>query len=317
MNVVMIMCHKNVPQVIRFAKRCHTEKTDVVIHCDIQMDAKEYQEMEQFCASERGYYLVNERIHGVLDSRSLVDIAMNMVKRAKEAERTENKHYAYYMLCSGQDYLIPKMETVEAQLLQAYPTPFLDCTSCDTTEWVRNKFQSHPSMIPFVLWINRRFRKKSLLRKVFRTCERIANQVACALFGSCGEKLSKRTVALYGGSAWWALPDCLMDFILQEYEDPKNEIVHLILDGSYTPEETFFQIMAKRSPFADTVAIDALKERSKTWSYFYDEDKPAQPHPYTFTAAEFEKLKQRGCWFARKFDMAVDETILDLIDHEQ
>ncbi len=51
MNVVMIMCHKNIEQVIRFAKRCHTQNTDVIIHCDSALSHREYEAVESFVAN--------------------------------------------------------------------------------------------------------------------------------------------------------------------------------------------------------------------------------------------------------------------------
>ncbi len=52
MNVLMIACHKNADDVIRFAERCRTDYTDIVIHCDSMMPTSEYQKLEEF--SKRG-----------------------------------------------------------------------------------------------------------------------------------------------------------------------------------------------------------------------------------------------------------------------
>ncbi len=54
MNVVMIMCHKNADQVIRFAKRCKTDRTDIIIHCDSLMPELEYEKMVTFSRSGGG-----------------------------------------------------------------------------------------------------------------------------------------------------------------------------------------------------------------------------------------------------------------------
>ena len=60
-----------------------------------------------------------------------------------------------------------------------------------------------------------------------------------------------------------------------------------------TPEETFFQILARRSPLRELVRVKDQKEKqaSKTWAYFHDEDKPMANHPYTFTKNEYQKFK--------------------------
>ena len=38
------------------------------------------------------------------------------------------------------------------------------------------------------------------------------------------------------------------------------------------------------------------------------------PHPYTFRAADVERLLESGLHFGRKFDQAVDPHALDLLD---
>lgn len=68
MNVAMIMCHKNSKQVIRLASKFITDATDVVIHCDKNMPAKDYALIERFVTSNSGkVFLTAERVHGELD----------------------------------------------------------------------------------------------------------------------------------------------------------------------------------------------------------------------------------------------------------
>ena len=122
-------------------------------------------------------------------------------------------------------------------------------------------------------------------------------------------------IPLYGGSAWWALPDVAMDYILSEYTANPPYVSALL--GTNTPEETFFQIMTMRSPVKDLVHInpaDMTEQNCKTWAYFSDVGKPFKGHPYIFTVNEYQKLIASDAWIARKFDSAVDSEILDMLD---
>lgn len=124
-------------------------------------------------------------------------------------------------------------------------------------------------------------------------------------------------MALYGGSAWWILPDVAIKYIYKEYKD-NSDVVKMLLE-TYTPEETFFQIMTMRSPVKNQVEInpkDMVAQNCKTWAYFSDEGKPFKGHPYVFTIDEFDKLKKSGYWFARKFDSEQDMEIINKIRQE-
>ena len=313
MNAFMIMCHKNVGQVIRLAERCITEKTDVYIHADTNMPQSEYDELEMYARTRKGVYLTTKRYHGVLDTRSLCDIALEMVSCAKKKEK-EMGGYRYFALLSGQDYLIKPMRWIEKELEENYPQPLIDCTPYATTNWVYHKFADHPLVLHYHRWINKL--PKGLLRKCFRVTEIICRKVTRQLNLGVYKELCAKEVNLFGGSAWWILPDQAIDYILEEYEK-NSTYVQTLLNKTNTPEETFFQIMTMQSPIAKMVDInpvDMVAQNCKTWAYFADEGKPFKGHPYVFTAGEYDKLKNSSAWIARKFDATVDSKILDLID---
>ena len=132
-------------------------------------------------------------------------------------------------------------------------------------------------------------------------------------------KLDKLGVEIYGGSAWWILPDEIMEYAYSEYE--KNDKYIRVLSKTKTPEETFFQIMAMRSPLAYAVEVnpeDMVLQNCKTYAYFFGDNKPFKFHPYEFTMDDIELLKEKSktCYFARKFDTSVDEDIFDYVDNE-
>ncbi len=319
MNALMIMCHRDMEQVIRLAQRCRTENTDVIIHCDLKVDSLEYKKLAD-CVEKlgSGYYLTDNRLHGELDTRSLVDIAMEMIGKAAWVEKSEHKKYRYFLLNSGQDYPIKPMSYIEKELSALYPKPFIDCTPCSRGNWVWQKFQHNKAVLSLGSRISRSFRKgpvRSGLRVLQLGLKKVAGMFRLTSFARA-EKLG---VTLYGGSAWWILPDRIIDFIRREYETKDSKVMDLLLNRTYTPEESFFQIMAMRSPLKDMVEInpaDMVEQNCKTWAYFSDEGKPFTGHPYAFTVKEFEKIAKSDCWFGRKFDRSVDSDILTMIDNE-
>ena len=260
--------------------------------------------------------LTEKRIHGELDSRSLVDIAMLMTDKAKSIATESGRHIDYYLLLSGQDYLTKPIHVINRYLSEQYPKPYIDCTPYDGNNWVYYKFNKSAALRRFDRFVSRRFPKKSLLYPIRVLCRIIGliwGKMLRIMHISEYDTLRKMNVELYGGSAWWILPDKAMDYIIEEYEKKYSQK----LLATYTPEETYFQIMAMRSPVRKLILVnpvDMVAQNCRTWAYFSDDGKPFKGHPYVFTEREFDKLISRDCWIARKFDETEDKKILDLLD---
>ena len=311
MIAYLIMCHKNVDQVIRLAKKVKTNNSEVYIHADSDMAENEYKKLIEFKKKNDGINVLRNRLHGELDRRNLVDIAMRLID---ESQNSINS-YKYYILMSGQDYIIKPVAYIEDKLKETYPKPYIDCTPYHESNWLYYKFNVNSTIIKCNSWITNKF-KKGVIRKILRGIVIILSKIQRFLRFDAYHKLCKLDVDMYGGSAWWILPDKIIDYIKGEY-DNNSKIVQILLNHTNTPEEHFFQMMSMRSPLGNVVElnpIDMVAQNCKTWAYFSDEGKPFKGHPYIVTIEEFEKLKQSVFWFARKFDITVDQEILDKLD---
>ena len=310
MNAVMIMFHKNIEQVLRLVSACSSPETVIILHIDKKYNLDAAQ-LEQLSQMDR-VYLTDTRFSGVLDTRSLVDIAMEMVKKAKDVEKLLGVHFRYYMLLSGQDYLIKPISYINDALRNAYPEPLIDCTPHAPDNWIYHKFRYCPLVYAMSPAADGASGPLRILLKVVRRLVAIS---ARALRLDDFHRFQRKGIAIYGGSAWWILPDVAIDYILSEY-DAAPDYVTALLDTN-TPEETFFQIMTMRSPVKDLVHInpaDMVAQHCKTWAYFTDVGKPFKGHPYIFTTEEYDRLITSDFWIARKFDSTIDSRILDMLD---
>ncbi len=309
-NLYMIMCHKNLDQVLLLAKTMLTEDSDVVVHVDSSVNDDKYISFINATKDIPNFYVTEERIHGVLDTRTLVDIVFIMLSHIKK----KNLSYKNYCLLSGQDFPIKPVMEINKNLLENYPTPHIDCTPYDTRNWICPKFQSTPWLFKFRKSTLSKLDPENHIRKILNIATKKLQNCFELLKQTSYDKLTKLGVSLYGGSAWWILPDTAIDFIYDEYTN-SSKIVNCLLKAR-TPEETFFQTMIMRSPFKNDVHInpvDQVEQTCKTWAYFSDKDKPFTGHPYVFTVNEFDKLRDSSFWFARKFDIQQDHEIIELI----
>lgn len=314
MNAIMIMCHKNLDQVERLINRCLSIETRIFLHIDKKFYVDENRLLSFIEKFKGRVFLANERISGCIDDRSLVDITMLMIKKAKNVEIEENIHFNYYLLLSGQDYLVKDINCINDELARNYPKPFIDCIGYYKGGWIEKKFSRNPLTQRINKFLRRKYStRKTIIWAGLKFLEISLRKFINLLHMSDFYYFARKKVNLYGGSAWWVLPDKAIDYILLNF----NTKVSNRLLWTETPEEVFFQTMVMRSSIKDLVELSvkgSTYQNCKTWSYFSDIDKAPVNHPYTFTANEYEKLINKGCWFARKFDLDVDVEIFELLD---
>lgn len=307
MIAAMIMCHKNLEQVHRLVRALSHPEIDIFIHID-QKCTENY----QITRSDSGnIFFVEKRISGYLDDRSLIDITISMITLAKNVEEKTCGHYKYFMLFSGQDYPIRDVSFIVKSLNESYPTPFIDCNGGGKSNPViRSKFGKRKAILKMRFYATHKL--KWFPRFFIRSGIWLVTKLLFALHLSDYYYFERHNIELHCGSAWWILPDVIIDYILNEMDQP---YVDRLLTTD-TPEETFFQILARRSPLRDLVRVKEQNEKqaSKTWAYFHDVDKPMVKHPYTFTKNEYRKLIESDYWFGRKFDINVDSEIMDMLD---
>ncbi len=316
MNAFMIMCHKNPEQVIRLARLCKTENTDVFIHADLYLPDEQFKTLN-IMGKEINAVVLDHRIHGELDHRSLVDIALIMIKAAKTKEKEKGFKYQYYALISGQDYLIKPMSEIEKELEIRYPEPLIDCTPYNKKNWISKKFSKTGMLLQYREWVEHHCRNKlSVTYKILRGVGFVWRKTVQALHITDYDYLIKNNKTLYGGSAWWILPDVVINQVLEKY-DSGDIVIERLLE-TFTPEETFFQILTMESELAGMVSLntdDTTVQNCRTFAYFKDDYKPFCGHPYILTMDDIKLLESlQTYWFARKFDCKIDCDILDYID---
>lgn len=314
----LIIAHKNIEQIKNLILELENGGGDVFIHVDSSMSSSEYLDLYGQCKSDRCYF-VEKRMHGKLDDRSLIDITMLCINEALTCSHRNQIHYDYFVLLSGQDYPIKPMKWIEEQLAKSYPMPYIESYSISEKgekaavvkynrnrwllcyrDWVLNNFHGIPGK--FFQGIG------MLLRNGLKLCGQTPAQ-----------KLFKQGITVYMGSAWWVLPDQLIEPVFNAYKE-KDTLTETLIAESYTPEETFFQTICRIKSYEKFFAFNGGKEglrNCKTYTDFGRQSK-REPvcHPYILTVNDFERLEKTHCWFARKFDDTVDSEIIKKIKRE-
>lgn len=107
----------------------------------------------------------------------------------------------------------------------------------------------------------------------------------------------------YGGWGLFCLPKDIVNYVLEFLKNNPN--ITSFFKRTFAPDELIYQTVLLNSPFRSRIVND-----NKRYVDFED------AHPRVLTKNDYQKLKNSGKLFARKFNPAVDKDILDMIDKE-
>jgi hypothetical protein len=109
-------------------------------------------------------------------------------------------------------------------------------------------------------------------------------------------------IRFYGGSQFWCLARDHCRYVLAEAENWLPVFRHSLI-----PDEMFFQTMLMNSNFSEELVNEAI-----TYVHFVG----SAPSPSLLGLGDFPMLIQSPAYFARKFDIDLDPSILDALDRQ-
>lgn len=304
----IILAHKNPQQVKRLISRLDCDHTSFYIHIDLQADISEFK--NEISGPNISY--ISKRAQGTWGDVGIVKGTIEAMKMVLEAGID-----GYSILLSGQDYPLASNKKIKSFFENQFPTEYITVYPMPHSGWKyggldrlqkykinKSKQRKHFLLLPSIFdkefYTMESLGKLNFLRKTKRF-EEISLILKRRRFPSY--------IQPYGGSQWWALTMNTVEAIL----DYINENPEFLAYHNYTllPDEIFFQsiLMKLNSQKEKKMNI----ERSLTYVNW---ERPQTPLPVTFEINDFKELKEgaKDHLFARKFDIQVDEDILNSID---
>jgi hypothetical protein len=312
---MLIMAHKNGKQLARLVHRLRDSDMVIFIHLDTKF--KNWKE-EITSDIQTEVVFTSQRFDAALASWPLVQAEIELIKEAKIYEKLNSTHFDYYLLLSGQDYPIKSIPYIKSYLEQVYPKPLIDMTPYDERTYVASFFGRF-RFYHINNYLDTRFAVKRTIRRALKAPLRASEYIATKLLGSPKQKITKYTLA--AGSAWWILPDLVIDYTRAQVEE-NNESIRCFRHVK-TPEESFFQTMTANSPLKNLIEWNDLFEREQnclTYAFFTDSyngrsvQYPFTGHPYIFRKEDFYWVVKFPHFFVRKVDVDVDDDFCNLVD---
>jgi hypothetical protein len=304
---VLLLAHKNAPQVVRFIKSMSHDDVHFFVHLDKKWKLSD-SDYESILHANSNVHILKNRVSVFLNHWSAIDATLQLIDLARITNRG-----GYFALCSGQDYPLKSTEYILNFLDKSYPKPFIDCTPYDESNWVHHKYKH--TAISSIQYTIRNYYLQKVLRVFFRNVEKILPQ-SCTTY----HQLKKFNMNFYGGSQWWILPDIIAYEILDIVRN--NPELIKCYKRTLTPDETFFQTFSMMTKHANLVHInpvDQVAQSCLTYANFATPTQKFMGHPHIITADIWPWLKQQAKdrLFARKFDASVDSEIFEIIDKER
>jgi len=275
----IIMAHKAPKQLARLIENLNHPQFDFYIHIDskIPMDSFKY------LSDIPNVYFIKNRKNCNWGGNSLL---IGIISALDEV-LSQNKHYDFLNLLSGQDYPIATPDQI-CNFFSLHPEKnFISYDPHTNTQWWNQAKMRYEKY---------HFTDLNFKWKYF--AERIVNKllpnrkfpIYSELYGSCK-------------STWWTISTDCAKLIARELTTNKKLIN--FIKYSWGTDEFVVATIIMNSDFKQDVINDNL--RYIDWS-------EGNPNPKMLGINDFEQIKSSQNLFARKFDIEFDSDILDAID---
>lgn len=279
----LILAHKNPSQLITFINTLDCKNVSFFIHINKDSDIINHRLLEKIKTKENVFF-IKQRKKISWGGYSLVDSTLNLLKECLVKDTCD-----YISLHSGQDLPIKnKYEIIDylnrnqgKEFIKFWKIPKVGWGAGNGLERIKNYWFVDEYGFNESIKIVHEQKKSNIKRKYFED------------------------IQPYGGSTWWTITRECAEFIIGYANENKTFCDYY----KYTllPDEGFFHTIVLNSHFKDTVINNNLR---------YIEWDKWQPNPKIFIRQDYNKLSSSDKLFARKFDIGVDNKIIQMITNK-
>jgi hypothetical protein len=274
----IIMAYKDPPQIERLVKKMSHPGFDFYIHVDSKFDQSPF----EYLANIPRVYLISRRGKVRWAGYSFTECLLNSVEEVLETGRT----YDFINSMSGQDYPLKPLDFLYEFYQSRIGKNFLAIEQFGSAWWKQAEqriVEYHMTDFDF----KGRYRFQFFINRIL---PRRKFPYGYTLFGS-------------NRATWWTIgTDCASYLVNFIKDHPK---VKRFAKYTWAPDEYLIPTLIMNSSFKESVIPE---------NYRYLDWSQGGPNPKILTANDFEALKKTDKLLARKFDIKVDISILDMLD---
>lgn len=276
----IIMAHKNPDQLLRLVKKLKHEHSDIFIHLDKKIP------LEPFKRATKGQDVkfIKHRKRCNWGGNSFL---VAIVSSLNEVQNSGTQ-YDYINLISAQDYPLQSADRIYEFLASQTGTNFISFEAAKDAHWWREA-KSRYEKYHFTDF---NFKFKYLLQSITNTIT--------------PRRTIPQSFELYGGSksSWWTITGACAAYLTSQLKE--GEAFYKSLKYSWGTDEFAVATVIMNSPFKAQTVNDNLR---------YIDWAEGEAHPNILRYEDYNKIRDSGMMFARKFDIEIDTSILDALDH--
>ena len=281
----IILAHTNGDQLCKMIERLDDGHSFFFLHIDKKASLEDFKVVvNRFTEKIK----IVERVAIDWGGFGLINATLNGMR----AVRDHKQSFTWVVLLSGQDYPIKPNDHINRFFLETAHHAFFDYTMLpDYHRW--SPRGGYYRIDKYFLGTRpvEKFAAKGLnfLSNFFRFVKR--------------PRLRK--LKPFAGSQWWTMNEDTLHFVL-DYID-KHPRYYAFHKFTFAADEVFFHTIVLN----DELRKANIQNDSLRFLIWPD---PSTPHPEILTSYDLDNITRSEKLFARKFDFAHDESVLDLVD---
>lgn len=279
-HAYLIMAHQDFRLLCKLVSKLDDSRNDIYIHVDKR--ATDFDPDQIRTNAARVYFVKRMKVNW--GAYSQVRCELDLMRHAYD-----KGPYVYYHLLSGQDLPLKSQEDIHEFFSKNQGKEFLratDICNMDKAIWDR---------IDYYWPLQEKIgRNKGKLVAIF---SKIQEMLFCFQKKLKIHRIERVQGTYFKGANWFSITEDLVEYVLRQESQ-----IEKLFRFTHCADEFFLQTVAMNSPLKENIENEYLREID--WK---------RGSPYTFRTEDFSMLKNSPALFARKFNSAIDEHIIDLI----
>lgn len=281
-HAYLIMAHTQPELLKKLLQMLDDERNDIYLHIDSK--AKDYPLQEVAEIPKKSKCIFTERTDVKWGSYSQINCEMVLLK---EAVKTE---HSYYHLLSGMDLPIKTQDEIHEFFEKHAGLEFVDEDLPKISEAALSR----------VKYSHKFYGKAGSAKDILGALSTKGQK----LFGV--DKTKKyENIIFQKGRNWFSITHGLAKLVVE-----KEAWIKDVFEKSVCGDEMFLQTVARNSEYASKICNPNTMPDVPDTRYI-DWERGSNNNPYVFREADFEELKKASGLFARKFDLNIDQKIVE------
>ena len=290
-HAYLIMAHKEPYNLRKLLELLDHENNDIFIHIDIKSSILHKEEIINWCAKSKIYFVQQTNVQWAAYSGIKCEIIL--------LEEAVKGNYDYYHLLSGQDLPLVSQKNIHRFFEENKGKEFVSLYASEDIEW---RIQALYERVCY--WhlkeLEERFSGR-FMKKVIGDFSRIWLKLQKILHIKRNIKIED----VVFGKNWFSISNDFAHYVLENKKQ-----IEKVFKYTASGDEMFLQYLLVQSPYKNN---NYVSDKDSSMRYVDWTRSINKANPHIWVADEFEELIQCGYLFARKFDSDVDKKIIDRI----